>query len=70
MRSRFQSLTELLKEKHKVGDGIIALLKEAEQKLQQKQMDNANRDRAIAITSLQTAMLWVEKSERPNPPTT
>lgn len=40
----------------------LDLLKAAEQKLKQEQENNPNRAAAIALTNLQTAILWLEKS--------
>jgi hypothetical protein len=41
----------------------IELLLEAEQELNNVQSKGANRNRAIAITHLQTALLWLHKPE-------
>lgn len=37
------------------------LLRQAERRLQQDQQQSASRDRAVAITNLQTAIMWLEK---------
>lgn len=47
-----------------MNSSALELLKQAESLLQQAQIEGANRDRAIAITNLQTAILWLEKAEK------
>ena len=39
---------------------ILELLKIAETKLLNEQKESPNRERAIAITNLQTAVLWIK----------
>lgn len=46
-----------------VEERAIELLLEAEQELNNVQFKGANRNRAIAITHLQTAILWLHKSD-------
>lgn len=42
-------------------DNAIALMSRAEVELLELQAKSANRDRAIALTHLQTAILWLHK---------
>lgn len=41
----------------------LTYLREAELKLQREQSQTSNRDRAIALTHIQTAILWLCKDE-------
>ena len=43
---------------------LINYLKLAELEIQKQQSTNANRKLAIALTHLQTAILWIEDSEK------
>lgn len=40
---------------------ITDLLLEAEKELQELQIKNADRNRAVALTHIQTALLWLNK---------
>jgi hypothetical protein len=45
---------------------LINYLKFAEIELQKQQTINANRKLAIALTHLQTAILWIKDIEKPD----
>lgn len=55
-----------IREEFMTEDRAVELLLEAEQELQNAQTKSANRDRVIALTHLQTAILWLHKPQLDN----